>query len=78
MPNELCQRRLDGVFAPKIWNPVANPRDQFHHLMPVITPAYPAMNSTYNVSEPTLAVSCHALPWAVNIVLFPIPWSNRL
>jgi len=33
------------------WNPAANPRDG-HHIFPIITPAYPAMNSSYNVGLP--------------------------
>merc|ERR1711920_60197 len=34
------------------WNPKTNPADKLH-VMPVITPAFPAMNSTYNVTETT-------------------------
>ncbi|XP_047179862.1 nuclear poly(A) polymerase 4-like isoform X1 [Vigna umbellata] len=37
------------------WHPRKNPRDR-SHLMPIITPVYPCMNSSYNVSTSTLRV----------------------
>jgi len=39
----------------QVWDPRVNYRDKMH-LMPVVTPAYPSMNSMYNVNENTLRI----------------------
>ncbi|XP_041645707.1 poly(A) polymerase gamma-like [Cheilinus undulatus] len=44
---------LDKSFA--VWNPLDNKADRAH-LMPIITPAYPQQNSTFNVSRSTLGI----------------------
>lgn len=46
------EKETPGLMMFKIWNPKANPQDRMQ-LMPIITPAFPCMNSTHNVSETT-------------------------
>ncbi|URE11318.1 Poly(A) polymerase predicted RNA binding domain [Musa troglodytarum] len=53
-PVMLCEIQEGNLRLP-IWDPRRNSRDRFHQ-MPIITPVYPCMNSSYNVSSSTLRV----------------------
>ena len=41
-----------GLMGFKVWNPKLHASDRYH-LMPIVTPSFPCMNSTYNVTETT-------------------------
>lgn len=54
-PVLLKQMPTENKLSFPIWDPRTNPADRFH-LMPIITPAYPQQNSTFNVSMSTRTV----------------------
>ena len=49
-----------------VWDPRQNIADR-HHLMPIITPAYPQQNSTFNVSRSSLQVIKNELELSLGI-----------
>lgn len=53
-PVMLCDIE-EGTLGLCVWDPRKNFKDRLHQ-MPIITPAYPSMNSSYNVSSSTLRV----------------------
>ncbi|CAH2037069.1 unnamed protein product [Thlaspi arvense] len=55
-PNPVLLCSMDeGSLGLQVWDPRRNPKDRLH-MMPIITPAYPCMNSSYNVSASTLRI----------------------
>jgi poly(A) polymerase len=56
---------MQGLEHYKVWNAKTNANDKLH-LMPVITPAFPAMNSTHNVMESTKRIILEELKRAYN------------
>jgi poly(A) polymerase len=54
-PLHLLPQRNDDSMGLSVWDPTSE-RDR-RALMPIITPAYPAMNSTYNVTRCTMVRS---------------------
>jgi len=63
--NEIVERPISKEFNE--WNPKVNPRDG-KHPMPVITPAFPCMNSTHNVSESSKKVILEEMELGLKIV----------
>lgn len=49
MPIRLTDVKTGGSMSQMVWDPAQNRRDALA-LFPIITPCYPASNSTYNVS----------------------------
>ena len=49
----ICTEPPPEVMPMAAWNPKVNPRDGLH-LMPIITPVFPSMNSAYNIGIPQL------------------------
>ena len=55
-PNPVLLKPIeDGPLPVRVWNPKIYRGDQFH-LMPIITPAYPSMCATYNISQSSLSI----------------------
>nr|XP_036577562.1 poly polymerase [Colletotrichum truncatum]KAF6784560.1 poly polymerase [Colletotrichum truncatum] len=68
-----------GPLQVRVWNPKVYKGDQFH-LMPVITPAYPSMCATYNITRSAMTVIQQELQRGCditdNIMMGKTPWSD--
>ncbi|KAI4519481.1 Poly(A) polymerase [Schizophyllum commune Loenen D] len=63
----LLKQIEEGPLEVRIWNPQVYPSDRAHR-MPIITPSYPSMNSTHNVSHSTQTVMIHEFKRGLDIV----------
>ncbi|KAI3644879.1 hypothetical protein MP228_011043 [Amoeboaphelidium protococcarum] len=57
----------EGQLHLKVWNPMVYPQDRVHR-MPIITPAYPSMCATHNVTDSTLKIIIDELSLGAKIV----------
>lgn len=58
---------IDHNYNLKVWNPKLYPADKYHK-MPVITPVYPSMCSTYNVTQSTFNLMCNEFQRGYNLM----------
>ncbi|KAF9171586.1 polynucleotide adenylyltransferase [Mortierella sp. AD011] len=69
----------EGPLQVRVWNPKLYPADKAHK-MPIITPAYPSMCSTHNVTDSTKAVMLSEFKDAAELVnrimVERAPWSD--
>ncbi|KAI9298855.1 Poly(A) polymerase [Neoconidiobolus thromboides FSU 785] len=66
-PNPILLREIETCNIPlRVWNPNVYPSDRAHR-MPIITPAFPSMCSTHNVSASTQAILTQELKRGVEI-----------
>ncbi|KAJ7088006.1 Poly(A) polymerase central domain-containing protein [Mycena belliarum] len=74
----LLKQIEDGPLQVRVWNPKLYPSDRAHR-MPIITPNYPSMCATHNVSASTLAIMTEAIQQGdatvKNVVAGTSPWS---
>ncbi|EFY87502.1 Poly(A) polymerase [Metarhizium acridum CQMa 102] len=68
-----------GPLPVRVWNPKIYKGDSFH-LMPVITPAYPSMCATFNISRSSMAIINRELRRGLeiseSIMVGKQPWSD--
>ncbi|XP_041866773.1 poly(A) polymerase gamma isoform X2 [Melanotaenia boesemani] len=62
----LLKQPEDSNLNLPVWDPRVNPSDRYH-LMPIITPAYPQQNSTYNVSTSTRTIMSEEFKHGLNV-----------
>lgn len=62
----LLKQPEDSNLNLPVWDPRVNPSDRYH-LMPIITPAYPQQNSTYNVSTSTRTIMNEEFKYGLSV-----------
>ncbi|KAM9847719.1 poly(A) polymerase gamma isoform 2-T2 [Aulostomus maculatus] len=62
----LLKQPEDSNLNLPVWDPRVNPSDRYH-LMPIITPAYPQQNSTYNVSTSTRTIMSEEFRYGLSV-----------
>ncbi|KAJ7346382.1 Poly(A) polymerase central domain-containing protein [Mycena albidolilacea] len=63
----LLKQIEDGPLQVRVWNPKLYPSDRAHR-MPIITPNYPSMCATHNVSGSTMAILSEQIQKGADIV----------
>ncbi|OLN81818.1 Poly(A) polymerase pla1 [Colletotrichum chlorophyti] len=79
-PQPVLLKQVEGgPLQVRVWNPKLYKGDQYH-LMPVITPAYPSMCATYNITKSAMTVISHELQRGCDItdaiMMGKSPWSE--